>query len=103
VTPSARTPVRGSVAAIYPEEAYGPARARRTIVNVPDAGVLKLDVDDEPLFVPVAGLRTYSRVLDMPLGTLVRELVWSTPSGKHVHVHSCRLVSLEHRHLAAVS
>src|SRR5512132_1749975 len=48
---------------VYPEDAYGLARAGQTIVNVPDASVLKLDVDDEPLFVPVASVRTYSRVL----------------------------------------
>jgi alpha,alpha-trehalose phosphorylase len=88
---------------VYPEEAYGLARVGQTIVNVPDATIITLDVDDEPLFIPVARLRRYSRVLDMRLGTVVRELLWSTPAGKHVSVRSCRLVSLEHRHLAAVS
>src|ERR687892_411793 len=64
--------------------------------------VLELFVDDEPLFVPTARLREYARVLDMRNGVLQRDLVWSTAGGKHVTVHSCRLASLEHRHLVAV-
>ena len=36
-------------------------------------------------------------------GTLSRELVWATPSGKHVRVRSTRLVSFEHRHVIAMS
>jgi alpha,alpha-trehalose phosphorylase len=88
---------------VYPEDAYGLARTGQTIVGVPDPTVLKLDVDDEPFFLPVARMQWYARILDMRLGTLARELVWSTAAGKHVRVRSCRLVSLEHRHLAAVS
>src|SRR5215207_1866506 len=49
----------------YAEGAYGLARTGQTIVNAPDATILRLDVDDEPLFVPTARLRRYSRILDM--------------------------------------
>ncbi|MGZ8471794.1 MAG: beta-phosphoglucomutase family hydrolase, partial [Gemmatirosa sp.] len=87
---------------IHAEHAYGLARTGQTIVNVPDASVLQLYVDDEPLYIPTARLRRYERVLDMRGGTLARELEWSTPSGKHVLVRSCRLVSFEHRHLVAI-
>ena len=87
---------------VHTEDAYGLARSGQTIVNVPDATILRLYVDDEPLYVPTARLRRYSRVLDMRDGTLVRELEWSTAAGRHVTVRSCRLVSFEHRHVAAV-
>ena len=87
----------------HPEEAYGLARVGQTMVNVPDATVLQLFVDDEPLFLPTARLREYARILNMRNGTLSRELLWTTPAGTHVRVRSCRLVSLEHRHVAAVS
>jgi alpha,alpha-trehalose phosphorylase len=70
---------------------------------VPDATMLRLYVDDEPLFLPTARMREYSRILDMRAGTLTRDLVWSTPAGKHVRVRSRRLVSLEHRHLVAMT
>ena len=39
----------------------------------------------------------------MRAGTLTRELVWATDAGKHVRVRSRRLVSLEHRHLVAMT
>ena len=87
---------------IHAEEAYGLARTGQTIVNLPDATVLRLFVDDEPLFMPTARLRRYERTLDMRDGILSRELDWSTPSGKHVLVRSSRLVSFEHRHLVAI-
>jgi alpha,alpha-trehalose phosphorylase len=88
---------------VHAEEAYGLARTGQTIVKVPDATILRLLIDDEPLYVPTARLRKYSRVLDMRAGTLTREVEWSTPAGKHVAVRSCRIVSLEHRHLMAIS
>ena len=87
---------------IHAEDAYGLARTGQTIVNVPDATVIQLYVDDEPLLLPVARLDEYSRVLDMRAGTLTRDIVWSTPSGKHVRVHSQRLVSFESRHVLAM-
>ena len=87
----------------HAEEAYGLASVGQTILHVPDVTVLELFVDDEPLFLPTARVREYARILDMRNGTLTREILWSTPGGKHVRVRSCRLVSLEHRHVAAMS
>jgi alpha,alpha-trehalose phosphorylase len=88
---------------IHAEEAYGLARVGQTIVNVPDVTTIELYVDDEPLFVPTARTPEYLRVLDMRNGVLTRDLLWSTPSGKHARVRSTRLVSFEHRHVIAVS
>jgi len=85
----------------YAEPAYGFARTGQTIVSATDASVTRLLIDDEPLFLPTARLLSYERALDMRAGTLVRHLVWRTPSGKRVRVRSTRLVSLEHRHLSA--
>jgi alpha,alpha-trehalose phosphorylase len=87
----------------YAEEAHGLARTGQTIVAVPDATILKLYVDDEPLVLDVANLRRYERVYDMRNGVLTRDLLWSTPSGKHVAIRSARLVSFEHRHIMAMS
>ena len=88
---------------VHAEEAYGFARTGQTIVNVPDATLLKLYVDDEPLYLPTARLRTYERSLDFRRGVLTRDLEWASPGGKHVRVVSHRLVSLEHRHLGAIT
>jgi alpha,alpha-trehalose phosphorylase len=88
---------------VHPEAAPGLARKGQTIVNVPDATMLKLYVDDEPLYLPTARLDEYARILDMRAGTLSRELVWATNAGKHVRVRTQRLVSLEHRHVVAMT
>ena len=88
---------------VHAEQAHALARTGQTIVNVPDATVLKLYVDDEPLYLPTARIHDYCRTLDMRAGTLTREFVWATAAGKHVRVRSCRLVSLEHRHLVAMT
>jgi alpha,alpha-trehalose phosphorylase len=87
----------------YAEEAHGLARVGQSLVRVPEATAIELFVDDEPLFLPTARMREYRRVLDMREGTLRRDLRWSTASGKHVTVRSCRLVSFEHRHVLALS
>jgi alpha,alpha-trehalose phosphorylase len=84
----------------HAEEAFGFARVGQTIVNVPDAKLMKLYVDDEPLLLSVADMPSYERVLDFRAGRLERELVWRTNSGKHVRVRSTRMVSFADRHLA---
>ncbi|MBC8264246.1 MAG: glycoside hydrolase family 65 protein [Anaerolineales bacterium] len=88
---------------VYGEEAYGFAKTGQTIVNVPDGKIIKLYVDDEPLFLPTADLLDFERTLDMKAGTLDRRVLWETPAGKRVLIESRRLVSFQHRHLAAIS
>ena len=88
---------------IYPEEAYGFAKTGQTMLNVPDSTIIKLYVDDEPFTLNTANLLDYNRVLDMQAGTLEREVLWETPTGKRILIKSCRLVSFKHRHLAAIS
>jgi len=87
----------------YSEDAYGFAKTGQTIVNVPDAKLMKLFVDDEPLLLSAADLEHYERVLDFRQGLLSRDLVWRTPGGKRVSVRSTRMVSLVHRHLAVLT
>ncbi len=87
----------------HAESAYGFAEVGQTIVNVPDAKLIKLYVDDEPLLLADADLQFYERVLDFRTGKLVRDLIWRTPAGKRVKVSSERMVSFEHRHLAVLS
>lgn len=85
----------------HAEHAYGLARTGQTIIDAPDAKVIKLYVDDEPLFLPTAVIDRYERVLDFRSGLLERRLRWETPAGKLVEVTSRRLASLEYRHIVA--
>jgi len=88
---------------VYGERAHGFAKTGQTMLHITDAKIIRLYVDDEPLYLPTADLLEYERVLDMRAGTLDRHIQWETPSGKQVMVTSRRLVSFEHRHLAAIS
>jgi len=87
----------------HAEDAFGFAKVGQTIVNVPDAKMLKLYVDDEPLLLSTADLERYERSIDFRRGTLARDLTWRTPGGKRVRVKSERMVSLTHRHLAVMT
>jgi alpha,alpha-trehalose phosphorylase len=88
---------------VYGEEAYGFARTGQTIVNVTDSKIIRLYVDDEPFYLPTANLLRFERALDMRAGTLDRDILWETPSGKRISIKSRRLVSFQHRHVAAIS
>lgn len=84
----------------HAEQAYGFAEVGQTIINAPDAKVMRVYVDDEPLSLDVADVRDYERVLDMRTGVLRRRIRWVTPSGKEVLVEDERMVSFEEKHLA---
>lgn len=86
----------------HPEAAYGFAKTGQTIVNVPDAKLMKIYVDDEPLLLAEADLEHYERSLDMRDGVLRREVVWTTPSRKQVRIRTSRMVSFTERHLAVM-
>ncbi len=87
----------------HAEEAYGFARVGQTIVNAPDAKLIRLYVDDEPLLLPVADLYDYERAIDFRTGVHTRDLLWRTPAGKRVRLRSTRMVSLTQRHLAVMT
>ena len=87
----------------HAEEAFAFAQVGQTIINAPDAKVIQLFVDDEPLTLSVADLLSYRRSLDFTDGVLTRDLVWRTPSGNRVQVRSRRMVSFTQRHLAVIT
>jgi alpha,alpha-trehalose phosphorylase len=87
---------------LYPEEAYGLATTGQTILNVTDTKIIKLYVDDEPFWLPHAHVLSFDRRLNMKSGTLDREVLWETATGKQVSIKSRRLISFVHRHVAAI-
>lgn len=87
----------------HAEQAYGFAEVGQTIINAPDAKIMRVYVDDEPLSLDVADLREYERVLDMRDGVLRRHLIWVTPSGKEVQIEFERMVPFEEKHLVVMT
>jgi len=88
---------------IYGEDAFGFAKTGQTMLNVTDAKVIRLYVDDEPFYLPTASLQLYERTLDMQEGVLDRRVLWETAVGKQVLIESKRIVSMQQRHVAAIS
>ena len=88
---------------VYAEEAYGFAKTGQTMFSVTDSKIIKLFVDDEPFWLPNANLLRCERRLNMKAGTLDREILWETPTGKQVLITSRRLVSFANKHVAAIS
>lgn len=86
----------------HAEDAFGFAQVGQTIVNVPDAKIIRLYVDDEPFVLSEADVLRGTRRLDFRDGVLHREIEWRTPSGKRVLIRSRRLVSFTDRHLAVI-
>ena len=84
------------------EASYGNPESGQTIVNVTDAKIIRLLVDDEPFDVRYGHLHAHERVLDFRAGTLVRRAEWTSPAGASVRVRSTRLVSLAQRSVGAI-
>ncbi len=63
----------------HAENAFAFAKTGQTIVNVPDAKLLKIYVDDEPLLLDNADLDHYERAIDFRTGVSHRELDLADP------------------------
>ncbi|MBQ0905761.1 glycoside hydrolase family 65 protein [Micromonospora sp. U21] len=86
----------------YPEEGYAFPQASDTVVSAPNAALIRLWVDDEPLDIRTGTLHVHDRVLDLRAGVLRRETEWISPAGRRVRIRSTRLVSLPRRPVVAV-
>jgi alpha,alpha-trehalose phosphorylase len=87
----------------YAEAGYGYPESGQTLINVTDAKLFRLLVDDEPFDVRYGNLKDHERILDMRAGTLTRHVTWMSPAGRAVKVSSVRMVSLSQRAVAAIS
>jgi alpha,alpha-trehalose phosphorylase len=86
----------------YAEGGYGYPEAGQTVVNVTDGKIIRLLVEDEPLDMRYGSALEHDRVLDFRAGTLTRNTVWSSPTGRRVRVHTRRLVSFTQRAVVAI-
>ncbi|MBJ7455907.1 MAG: family 65 glycosyl hydrolase, partial [Thermoleophilia bacterium] len=86
----------------YPEGGFGYPESGQAVINVTNAKIMRLLVDDEPFDVRYGTLNGHERVLDLRDGVLRRTADWSSPAGGRVRVRSTRLVSFTQRSIAAV-
>jgi alpha,alpha-trehalose phosphorylase len=86
----------------YAEAGYGYPEAGETVINVTNAKLIRLLVDDQPFDVRYGQVRSHQRLLDFRAGQLQRDVEWISPGGRDVRVRSSRLVSLVQRSIAAI-
>ncbi|HEX2130858.1 MAG TPA: glycosyl hydrolase family 65 protein [Actinophytocola sp.] len=86
----------------YAEAGYGYPEDGQTVVNVTDGKTIRLLVQDEPLDMRYGRAIEHHRVLDFRAGTLRRDTVWESPTGRRVRVRTERLVSFTQRAVAAI-
>jgi alpha,alpha-trehalose phosphorylase len=86
----------------YAEAGYGYPEDGQTVVNVTDGKIIRLLVQDEPLDMRYGKAIEHHRVLDFRTGTLRRDTVWESPTGRRVRVRTERLVSFTQRSVAAI-
>ncbi|GIP27713.1 glycosyl hydrolase [Paenibacillus sp. J23TS9] len=87
---------------VYPEGAYGYPSRNQSMLNVTNAQCVGVLVGNDPFHLHSGNVILYKRELDMKRGFLQRQVEWESPSGGHVLLSFKRLVSLPHKHLAAI-
>ncbi|GAA3022195.1 glycosyl hydrolase family 65 protein [Gordonia defluvii] len=86
----------------YAESGYGYPESGQTVVNVTNGKIIRLLVEDEPMDLRYGTTESHTRTLDFRTGTLQRETVWTSPTGRTVRIRSERLVSFTKRAIAAI-
>ncbi len=87
----------------YGELAFAYPEVTQTMLNVTNAKIIKLFVDDEEFSMLEGEISDYSRTLDMKNGLVTRNVVWTTKTGKRLSVKTERLISLKTKNLMAVN
>ncbi|WP_436496223.1 glycoside hydrolase family 65 protein [Actinokineospora sp. HUAS TT18] len=87
----------------YAEIGYGYPEDGQTVVNVTDGKIIRLLVEDEPLDLRYGQTLDHERAIDFRAGTLSRDTLWESPTGRRVRIRSTRLVSFTQRAVAAIA
>ncbi|MGE2719310.1 glycoside hydrolase family 65 protein [Mycolicibacterium celeriflavum] len=86
----------------YAEGGYGYPEDGQTIVNVTDGKIIQLFVQDAPMDLRYGRVIEHEYCLDLRAGTLRRNTVWASQTGRCVRIRSERLVSFTQRAVAAI-
>lgn len=86
------------------ESGYGYPESGQTVVNVTDGKdhPAPRRRQRKPMDLRYGTTEEHSRTLDFRTGTLRRETVWTSPTGRRVRIRSERLVSFTKRAIAAI-
>jgi trehalose/maltose hydrolase-like predicted phosphorylase len=87
---------------VYGEKFIGYAENKQTILNLPNAKLIRIDLAGEPFNLLTGKILAYRRWLDFRQGILHRRVIWESPQGRQVQVEVQRLVLHTRRHLALI-
>jgi len=81
---------------------YGHPEYHQTMLNVADGKIIELYVDGEKFSLVRGKIGQYRRRLDMRKGTVERDQIWETATGKRVRIRIERFAALTNKHLALI-
>jgi trehalose/maltose hydrolase-like predicted phosphorylase len=87
---------------VYGEKFIGYAENKQTILNLPNAKLIRLEVAGEPFSLLSGKLLAYRRWLDLRQGILHRRLRWESPQGRQVEIEVQRLALHARPHVALI-
>jgi trehalose/maltose hydrolase-like predicted phosphorylase len=87
----------------YGEKLFGFPEEGQTMLNVTDAKIIRIEVDNELFSLQESRFEEYRRVLNMKTGVLYRTVLWTTASNQKLRIESWRIVSFVNKHLCAIN
>ena len=86
----------------YGEWNFGFPTESQSLLNLPNAKIIKLFIEDEEFSMLTGEIEDYNRVLHMKEGRITRDLIWVSPMGKKVKISISRFVSFNNKNLMEI-
>ena len=86
----------------YGEWNFGFPTESQSLLNLPNAKIIKLFIEDEEFSMLTGEIEDYNRVLHMKEGRINRDLIWVSPKGKKVKISISRFVSFNNKNLMEI-
>lgn len=83
----------------YGEWNYGFPTESQSLLNLPNLKTTRILLDGEVFDLRTGKVMEYERVLLMKEGRVERKLIWTSPKGKQLKLHTSRFASFEHKNL----
>lgn len=86
----------------YGEWNFGFPTESQSLLNLPNAKIIKLFIEDEEFSMLTGEIEDYNRVLHMKEGRITRDLIWVSPKGKKIKISISRFVSFNNKNLMEI-
>lgn len=86
----------------YGEWNFGFPTESQSLLNLPNAKIIKLFIEDEEFSMLTGEIEDYKRVLHMKEGRITRDLIWVSSKGKKIKISISRFVSFNNKNLMEI-